>query len=49
MALFKILKRMIERENYTSKEDMMNKLNILMLNQQITEDEYQELVDLLGQ
>ena len=48
MALFRILKRMIERENYESKEDMMNKLNILMLNQQITEEEYQELVDLLA-
>ena len=46
--MYKILLRMIQRENYNSVEEMKNKLSILMLNEQITEDEYQDLIDLLN-
>ena len=46
--MYKILVRMIQRENYASKEEMAEKLNILMLNDQITQEEYQELIDLLN-
>ena len=46
--MYKILLRMIQRENYNSKEEMIEKLNILMLNDQITQEEYQELIDLLN-
>ncbi len=46
--MYKILARMIERKNYNSIEDMENKLSILMLNEQITKEEYQNLIDLLN-
>ena len=45
--MYKILVRMIERKNYKSIEDMEHKLSVLMLNEQITEDEYQELMQIL--
>ena len=46
--MYKILVRMIERKNYKSTEDMEYKLSVLMLNEQITEDEYQELMQILN-
>ena len=46
--MYKILLRMIQRENYASKEEIIEKLNILMLNDQVTQEEYQELIDLLN-
>ena len=46
--MYKILVRMIERKNYKSVEDMEYKLSVLMLNEQITEDEYQELIQILN-
>ena len=46
--MYKILVRMIERKNYKSIEDMEYKLSVLMLNEQITEDEYQELIQILN-
>ena len=45
--LFKVLKRSIENENYISKEDMEEKLSILFANNQITKEQYQELINLL--
>lgn len=46
--LFKILKRTIERGNYSSVQDMQEKLSILFANDQITASQYEELLDLLG-
>ena len=45
--LFKVLKRAIERKNYTSKEDMMEKVSILYANNQLTNEQYEELIELL--
>ena len=46
--MYKILKRMIERENYKTPEDVKEKMSILFLNNQLTKDEYEELILLLG-
>ena len=46
--LYKILKRAIERQNYITKEDMAEKLSVLYANSQLTTEEYQELIQLLG-
>ena len=45
--LFKCLKRMIERGNYESKEAMAEKISILFANDQLTQSQYEELVDML--
>ena len=45
--LYKVLKRAIERGNYDSKEAMAEKLSILMVAEQITTEQYQELMALL--
>lgn len=46
--MYLILKRMIERHNYKSVEDMEEKISVLYLNDQLTKDEYEELMSLLG-
>lgn len=46
--LFKVLKRAIERGNFESKEEMADKIAILFANDQLTEDEYVELLRLLN-
>ena len=45
--LYKTLKRCIERENYISKEDIANKIGILFVNNQLTEEQYNELINML--
>ena len=45
--IYKVLVRMIERKNYNSVEEMQEKLAILMLSEQITVDEYNELMRML--
>jgi hypothetical protein len=45
--LYKLLKNLIVN-NYFVKEDMTNKLNIFMLYNQITEDQYKELIALVN-
>ena len=47
MLLFKCLKRMIEKGNYTSKEAMAEKITIIYANDQITYEQYEELMDML--
>lgn len=42
-------KSMIKRRSYTSKEDMQQKLDIFLLADRITQDEYKELTDMLGE
>ena len=45
--LYRILKRCIERKNYTSKEDMAEKISILFANNQLTKEQYETLMALL--
>lgn len=47
--LYKTLKRAIERNNYESKEDMAQKLSILYANNQLTTEEFEELIKLLSE
>jgi hypothetical protein len=39
---------MIERKNYKSVEDIKEKISVLYLNNQLSKDEYEELMNLLG-
>ena len=45
--LYKCLKRMIEKGNYDSKEAMAAKIAVLFANDQLTQAQYEELVDML--
>lgn len=45
--LYRVLKRCIERENYTSKEDMKEKISILYANSQLTKEQYETLMAML--
>ena len=45
--LFDTLKRAITRKNYTSKEEMANKLSLLYSADKITDEQYIDLVFLL--
>ena len=45
--LFKCLKRMIERKNYTSVDAMAEKISILFANDQLTQSQYEELMQML--
>ena len=45
--LYKCLKRMIEKGNYESKEAMLDKIAILLANDQLTQAQDEELVDML--
>ena len=47
--LFKCLKRMIEKGNYESKEAMGEKISILFANDQLTQNEYDELMNMLAE
>lgn len=46
--MYNILRRMIERENYKTKEDIKDKINILYINDALTKEEYEELILLLS-
>lgn len=45
--LYKCLKRMIEKGNYESKEAMLEKVSILYANNQLTKEQYEDLVNML--
>lgn len=45
--LYKCLKRMIEKGNYESKEAMLEKISILYANDQLSKEQYEDLVDSL--
>ena len=47
--LFKCLKRMIEKGNYESKEAMAEKISIIFANDQLTQNEYGELMNMLAE
>ena len=45
--LFRCLKRMIERKNYTSVDAMAEKVSILFADDQLTQSQYEELMAML--
>lgn len=45
---YRACKSMIDRKSYSSKEDMQEKLDIFLLNNRITEEEYTGLTDKLN-
>ena len=45
--LYKALKRMIERGNYATKEEIVEKISVLYANDQLTLEQYQELMQML--
>ncbi len=47
MLTYTLCKTVIERKTYKSKEDMMLKLDIFLLNDRISQSQYNELVELL--
>ena len=46
---YKLCKTVIKNKTYISKEDMMIKLDVFLLNNRITQEEYNELVNLLNE
>lgn len=47
--LFNIMKRMIERNKYGTREEMIEKMNVLLLSDQITVDQYAKLIEMLDE
>lgn len=47
--LYKTLKRCIERGNYSSTEDMAEKIAILYANNQLTKEQYEELIKMISE
>lgn len=45
---YKACKTLIENQSYASKEEMQTKLDIFLLNNRLTDAEYQELTNLLA-
>lgn len=45
---YKLCLKVINKETYGSKEEMKEKLDVFLLNNRITEDEYNELIKLLN-
>ena len=47
--LFKCLKRRIEKGNYESKEKLAEQLSLIYANEQLTDEQYQELMQMLAE
>ena len=47
--LFKCLKRRIEKGNYESKEQIAEQISLIYANEQITDEQYQELMQMLAE
>ena len=45
--IYKVLKRCIERGNYISVNDMAEKISIIFANDQLTQEQYEELMQML--
>ena len=45
--LYKCLKRRIEKGNYESKEELAEQISLIYANQQLTAEQYAELMDML--
>lgn len=48
MSTYQLCRRVIENNVYGTKEEMLNKLDVFLLNNRLTEAEYNELVGLLN-
>lgn len=48
MSTYQLCKLVIENGAYGTKEEMLAKLDVFLLNNRITEEEYNELVSLLN-
>lgn len=48
MTTYTLCKTVIDHGTYASKEDMQFKLDVFLLNNRISENEYNELVDMLN-
>ena len=48
MNTYTLCKRVIENQTYRTKEEMMIKLEVFLLNNRITQEQYNELVNLLN-
>lgn len=49
LTTYTLCKTVIQKKTYGNKENMMIKLDVFLLNNRITQDEYSELLDLLEQ
>lgn len=49
MNTYTLCKKVIENKTYGIKEEMMLKLDVFLLNNRITQEQYTELVDLLNE
>ena len=47
--LFKCLKRRIEKGNYESKEQIAEQISLIYANEQLTDEQYQELMQMLAE
>lgn len=45
---YTLCKRVIQNNSYGTKDEMMEKLDVFLLNNRITKDQYNELVEMLG-
>ena len=45
--LFKCLKRMIEKGNYESKEQLAEQISLIYANEQLTDEQYEQLMQML--
>ena len=46
--LYKCLKRRIEKGNYESKEALAEQISLIYANEQLTDEQYQELMQMLN-
>ena len=47
--LFRCLKRRIEKGNYENKEALAEQISLIYANEQLTEEQYQELMQMLAE
>ena len=45
--LYKCLKRRIEKGNYESKEQLAEQISLIYANEQLTDEQYEELMNML--
>lgn len=48
MTTYILCKRVIENKTYGTKEEMLVKFDVFLLNNRITQEQYNELIDLLN-
>lgn len=48
MTTYTLCKKVIENSTYGTKEEMLLKLDVFLLNNRITQENYNELVDILN-